>query len=333
MARQNLNNLDLFGTQRTKINDNFTELYDLASRTLSTGLITFGGFGINADPTRYDIGAVKGYIIDSTVEPPTMEYIDRPAETGRLSPFTNTDNLTHVGIGAGGVVVEKNEPFTADEAATIIDLGLIGHLDQTVISVVVNRGAYIQSPTKQLHDLMRVFQPSVKGAKYSASGANLQLARSSGEIFGIGFGNANDITPAETPNTLELATEAVVPNMLLVASDDSFIAATGDNVDPTQYDPNGDINNLVAVSPSNRFTIQYIVVFPEGRTNIQYGQTLYSDMDTAKAALENEAYTVAPVIAENAFIRAALVVRGDCTDLSDPAQAFIKNFGKLGGEV
>lgn len=75
------------------------------------------------------------------------------------------------------------------------------------------------------------------------------------------------------------------------------------------------------------------MAFAEGRTNIQFGQTLYSTMSGATLAIENETYKVADVISENAIILAAIVLKKGATDLSDPTVAFIKNFGKFGGNV
>ena len=73
---------------------------------------------------------------------------------------------------------------------------------------------------------------------------------------------------------------------------------------------------------SNKWTNQLVVIFQDGRTNIQVGQFLYGSKAAALAGITTDAYVVAPVIASLAVSRAWLTVKGTETDLTSTDTEF-----------
>ncbi len=314
------------------------ELQTLVGVLSSTGLKTFGdgtdaALSVNTDTTKFDVGPIDGYIVDATVTPTLTTHVLRSATTAETTPFLATDNVTHIGVNASGTIMTQATPFTDTQSRSIIPLGVVAHPDLSTITVTNARPATIQSPVNQLHDFIRgVQEVRFSGLKYSANGTNLKLDRTAGTLFGIGIQHTATLNPIDNPNTLPLSAETVVTNMLYVASDNSNTAIVSDNLIPTQYDPNGDIDNLVTVG-NNQFTIQYIVAFAEGRTNVQFGQTEYGSLAAGRDAIENEPYILASVIADNAIVLAAIVMKKETTALNNASEVFIKNFGTFGGNI
>ena len=85
---------------------------------------------------------------------------------------------------------------------------------------------------------------------------------------------------------------------------------------------------------ANDATNQRIYLFPTGLARVQYGQTTYSTLTAAVAAILTENFTVYPNNANNGILIGVISVRSDATNLSDAAQAIFtptSKFGELTG--
>lgn len=305
----------------------------------STGLIDVGtGLSINADTTKFDVPAIEGYVVDHTVDPPTVTNVTRAASTGETSPFIGTDTVTYVGCDVNGVLQLKNTPFTDQESREYFVIGTMSTLDNVNWAFAVTRPTIAFGGSAQDQDFMRALGlfRSGQGLCYVGN-ADLTMNRTAGRMGGLGIGFAAGAFPYDDPNALAHVAEAVVGDG---ASGDFFYqtslgggAAAGGGgtlVDPTTWEnPLGS----TATVANSKFTNQYVFMYSSGVTGIQYGQTEYSSLDDAKAAVEKEAFVVNQTNKDLGLLVACISIAKSCTDMSDPATCFITNFGKLGGNL
>ena len=75
----------------------------------STGAIYFGGFSINTDTTKFDIGTIKGWIIDNITDPenPSASYINYTGTTAVTPTYLATNPVTYVGIDINSTIIQK----------------------------------------------------------------------------------------------------------------------------------------------------------------------------------------------------------------------------------
>jgi hypothetical protein len=317
------------------INDILTiEDHKQTHRSASSGVISFAGFTV-ATATTFDIGEVKAQFIDYTdPENPSITTYTRAASAGVTDPLVATANITYVLMTNAGVLeFVGTEPAPSDYTTHKVFLGQIGHPDRTTITSAFSFAANIQNPSSQIRELMYGLGPIVKsGLTFEASALGMTVSRDAGVVVDLGIGSKGNEPFSPIPHTTTIPVLDPVSSFLYVASDQSNVAATV--IDPDNYDPNGSILSLVAVA-SNKFTVQYIVVFKGGFTNIQYGQTEYNSLNAARdAVIAGEDYTFAPVILESALIRTALILKsgitGNLSDAVTAGTAAFYNYGKLG---
>lgn len=77
----------------------------------ATGLISGGLLSINADPTKFDISAGKGTIVDNYTDPenPSILHIEWPEITGITPTFLGSAIVSFVGLDTGGNVAQFKE--------------------------------------------------------------------------------------------------------------------------------------------------------------------------------------------------------------------------------
>lgn len=321
------------------INDNFDELYVLTDRSASAGVVTFDGF-TSVSTTTFDTGIIVAEFLDfADPSNPQATTVTRAKTFADTDPNLATSNISYVCMDSSGVLAFLTEPPTPMYLASDnVFIGQLGHPDRATITTLFSFANTMQNPMSQVRELFWGLAPIVKsGLRFSATATGMTFQRSEGYVVDLGIGSKGNEPFSETPNTSLLPAIDPVNSFLYVASDGSNIAATV--VDPTQYDPNGDITNLVTVS-ANKFTIQYIVVFKGGFTNVQYGQTEYSTIQECRDAFllnENDMFTVAPVIEEAALIRCALAIKqnvtGDLSAAVTAETAQFLNYGKFGRDL
>ena len=302
----------------------------------STGVISFEGFTAFT-ATTFDIGEIKAQFIDYSdpANPIIAPIVIRAAETGITDPLIATANITYVLMNSAGVLEYLGTEPTALDLVDKAFVGQIGHPDRVNITSAISVTSNIQNPASQLRELFAGLGPVVQsGLTFNPSATLMKFSLAAGTVVDLGLG-ANGNEPYSTvSNTKNYAAVDPVPSFLYVASDGSNAAATV--VDPDNYDPNGDILNLVVV-PNNKFTVQYIVIFKGGFINIQYGQSIYDSLDNAmNAVIRGEEYTFADVISQSALVRTALILKkgltGNLIDAVVAGTAHFHNFGKFGIE-
>jgi len=291
---------------------------------LSTGLIKNGLISANVDPTKFNITAGIGIISNfDDPENPTSTIINFPAFTGITPTYLLTGTITYVAINNAAAIVMQATPFTPEQRRSLIVLGAVVHSNLTTINVINNISAPSNASTNQLHDFIEaVGALNLTGNKYTANGANLQLDKSAGLIFKLGSNFAND-----WKNPHELAQISGTSLTFRYRTQNGTEGSDRINLDPALYD----LNNVLTAVPNNKFTIQTVTMFQSGVTRIQYGQTVYDDLATAKNAVFTRNFVLEPNSKENGIIRAYIIMKNTTTSLQNVADADILEAQKFGG--
>lgn len=291
---------------------------------LSTGLIKNGLISANGDPTKFNITAGIGIISNfDDPENPTSAIVNFPAFTGITPTHLLTGTITYVAINNSATVVMQATPFTPEQRRSLIVLGAVVHSNLTTINVINNISAPTNASTNQLHDFIEaVGALNLTGNKYTANGANLQLNKSAGLIFKLGSNFAND-----WKNPHELAQTSGTSLTFRYRTQNGTEGSDRINLDPALYD----LNNVLTSVPNNKFTIQTVTMFQSGVTRIQYGQTVYDDLATAKNAVFTRNFVLEPNSKENGIIRAYIIMKNSTTSLQNVSDADILEAQKFGG--
>jgi len=296
---------------------------------LSTGLIKNGLISANGDPTKFNVTSGIGVVSNfDTPENPISRLVTFPVFTGVTPTYLLTGTITYVAIeeiGTSGVgqLFMQATPFTTEQRRSLIVLGAVIHSNLTTINVINNISAPTNASTNQLHDFIEaVGALNLTGNKYTANGANLQLDKSAGLIFKLGSNFAND-----WKNPHELAQTAGTSLTFRYRTQNGTEGSDRINLDPALYD----LNNVLTSVPNNKFTIQTVTMFQSGVTRIQYGQTVYDDLATAKNAVFTRNFVLEPNSKENGIIRAYIIMRNTTTSLQAVADADILEAQKFGG--
>lgn len=313
--------------------DNTSDLLKPISNAVEHDFASLAGSGayyaqslsINADPTKFDVGAVSGWITTQGANPTRVDvhFAGRTAIT-----VTNlaTSDITYVALDQNGNIVQQTTPFTEPSRRQYIVLGILGHATRTAISsanLVPSLINGLNTRFEMLNDVLGVV--NVSGNVISAVAGTLQLARSTGRMWNISSNYSID------PNSPDFRVQAALsPQTGSRLKRDAVVTTSVTTLDPNQYDLNG---TLTAV-PSNRYSIQRIYVSPRGEAAFVYGQNIYTSMANALAAIDTEAYVENPILSGIATIRAFVIVRGGTTNLATAADATIvaaNKFGASGG--
>lgn len=299
---------------------------DAITAGLGTGITSFGGLTINADPSKFDVGALTAWFVDNTTDPmnPTRMEASFPANNGNSVTAMLTALATYVGVNSAGVIIQQTTPFTAAQRRTIIAIGQVIHSNHTIVNAVNNNPTVSYAPTNQLEDLMEGMGPfNMSGNVVSANGANLNINKTAGMIFKRG---SNYVIDPLNPHQRTISSGTALTFRYRLQDSDEGADTT--LIDPTQYDVAG-VSTLVPAATN--FTIQRVALFQTGLVRIQYGQAAYTNLANALAAIGTENFVYEQNIRENGLIIGYIVVRRNATDLSNAAQCQFVQAPKFAG--
>ena len=297
---------------------------------MGTGLVTGGVMSINADPTKFDITAGSGYIVDNHTDPavPVVTKVTWGAFTAVVAPWLATDLVQNIAINAAGAVVQQLAAFTIAETRDYIIIGrLAGNLSAITFATTAPRVLF--NVALDADDLAASLgQVNIGGGNvFSANGANLNVNKSSGEVYRTG---ANYSADRKSPNIVPSAA-LVAPTFLRTYRNGAggFINVSTTVTDQNFYD-NG-TGTLAAVA-TNKWTVQRIYLAASAtatRAVFVYGQAVYNSLGLAKDGIATEAVVINASL-NDTLLRGWLLVRNGCTDLSDTNEALFIAAGKLG---
>lgn len=301
---------------------------------LTTGIAAGGEMNI-AGPQSVEIKALVGYVADvnelTSVEPTPIK-VDRPTQVVPLDAGALARSVTYWVMDNAGVVTQQAVPATPIQRRTHLALG-ISFYDTNLATLVEvqTQPVILGQPGNQMADFMDAVGPlKLSGNLISPNGVNLSFNKDSGVLFvrgsnhfasGVLTDNPHETTsPAQAPATLR--------RILRTASITTPPAVT--TIDPTNYDVGGVLTPVGG--GTNTSTIQRVWVFPTGVSSaqiaVQYGQSTYSSLTAAVAAVGKATFVRAP-ITSFAALAGYIVVARTATNLSDPAQAVFIQAGKF----
>jgi hypothetical protein len=297
----------------TYVEQDDVDLLLQVKQDLPTGFITGLALSIKVgDPTKAIIGTGAYAVSDfSDLNNIQVNIIQVTTPIEFTPQYLNTNPASYIALDINQNVIQSSSPFDNDDRRTLALIGATIHSNLTIINVVNEIKAPIVAPTNQLHDLIRaVGSLNLEGNVYYPNGANLQINKTAGQIWGLGINSQNYLDPHRL--TIPAQTGLTFRYRLRDTSLPNGESADTNLIDPDHYD-NGGVKTTV---PNNRFTIQRINLFQSGLTRIQYGQTVYQNLDEAKILVQTETFETEMNIADNAIFRAYLIIKKGVTDLT-----------------
>ena len=302
------------------------ELDNLVSNALSTGILTGGILSINSNPSKFDLSAGYGYIIDNTTVPlnPVRTLIHWDNFTGQTSPYLNISDETFVAIDINGNIFYSQTDFTYVQLRQYIIIGWMKHKNFSTINEILSEPMFVPDIQVQFHSFLIAHGPfNIQGNDYSANDNNLLLNRNSGSVFDMGSNYIND---KRQPNiTISNSNSALTFQYFYRISGGTAwnnSISTGITINPNYYD-NG--NGIVLFSSG--WTIQRIYYYaPTNSTSILYGQEIYPDLITSlnsmNIPIQENNYL------EESIFRCWLFVQHGTTNLSDSGTTKFISAGK-----
>lgn len=295
----------------------------------STAPLFGGELTPNADPTKIDISAMTGLVVDFNnsipISPtnPTITFVTYPGATGITPAFAP---ITHYFVDSTGTLIQQAAAPTPAQRRQMIYLGL--SLTQGGILVVDQTLPVIPSQlNNQLVDFMSAAAPfSTSGNVLSANGVNLSINKTVGNIFARAFSQVpnyldphNSILAAQTPIQFRHITRVVgsagpLTNILNVGFYDN-----GGVLTPVGGGANSSTNFRVFGFANNNVVDQIL---------IQYGQNVHASLAAAVNAIPSGTYIQQPATTNGALLGWISVIR-TATNLSDPAQAVFTKASKF----
>ena len=275
---------------------------------LPTGFLQGLQLSINADPTKFNIAAGYYVVTDFTnLTQPVVKIINYAGATGLTPAYLATSNSTYIALDKNQNVISSASPFTDAQRRTLAIIGNVVHSNRTNINIVNEIKAPIVAVGNQLHDFMKAIGfLNESGNVYSANGANLQINKSVGDIFGMGI-NASDYL---SPHKLTIPAQTALTFAYRFQNGTQL--ADTQNINPNIYDVGG----ISTATPSNKWTIQRINLFQSGLSRIQPGQTVYNSFNDAVVSLPTQPFVTEQNIADNAVFRCYLIVQQGTTNLA-----------------
>lgn len=304
----------------------------LLSSVISTNVTSGGELVPNADPTKIDISAMTGWIVDynSTTFPlgptnPQITYVTWPGVTALTPAFAP---FTHYLIDSTGTLVQQATTPTPQQRRDYCYLGLT--LTQGGVIVVDQTLPVIPSQlNNQLLDLMEAAGPFiVNGNVLRSNGANLTFAKNAGDIFTRAFSQVPDY---RDPHNGHLIAQAPVQFRHITA----LIGSAGPIttiLNVANYDPNGAGVVTPVGGGANTSTNFRVWGFANNTVTeqilVQYGQNTYASLAAAVNGLGSGNYIPQPATSSGALLGWISVIRS-ATNLSDPTQCVFTKASKF----
>lgn len=318
---------DVAGTLTADFQGVTGDVMQFLASVLSTGVTSGGEFNPNVDPTKLDITAMTGWIVDYNSSAPfsptnpTLTHVSLAAQTG-LTPVVGVPTgVTHWLVDSTGTLIQQATTPTPTQRRTHIVLGATFQ-SGGVIVVDQTLPVILPQPVNQLVDLMDALGNfNISGNKITPNGANLTIAKQSGVIFARAFSQVptynnphQSILAAQTPTSFRRLTA--------VSGSSGPVVTT---MDVGNYDPNG--AGVVTPIPGGANVSTNFRVWGFGANNVvdqifvQYGQNTYANLAAAVAAIGTSSFIPNPAAAGAGVLIGWISAIRTATNLSDPAQA------------
>ena len=300
---------------------------------ISGGVISVGTGGLGV-ATTFSITDGVGQIIS-----------DDPLGTGNVTsenvvftnitdvPLTNiaTDLITFVSIGSGPTIIQSSTRPTPTERRTNIFLGVVVHVNKTVVDAINNQQDYVVRALGQFRDFVDIVGfLNVSGNILSDTGSGLTIQKSAGKIYATG---SNYSTNPQSPNikSLNLIDTSAGGTFQYRMSDGTNTVPDNTTVSPTLWE--NPLGTLATVG-NNKFTIIRFYSFTSNNLKALYGQEEFSSLEQARAAVQSgNNFLTEPSILANGLLIGYLIVKNNVLNLTTAlasGDAVFINSGKFG---
>lgn len=301
---------------------------DTAIFACATGSLTGGSISkCPEDETKIHVEAGTSLYVDMTDRTnPIVEILSWDYEC--FYPSISGVDTKWVGIqrtapGVGGIVVSNK--FSQLEKRFITILGRCWNFSGTdVIEGTGNYKAGAFNNDKTIQDLAYALGTiNIYGnTYYTTTSGVMRLSRSYGEAFRF---SANYDNSEVSPN---------IYNSLTVEDIDYYtyhlfgtFSVPKTDIDCDYYDDNG----VRTAIPTDKWTIQRVYYYPVSSiTSMTYGQHIYDSYEDAYANMFTESVNLNRGTMEGTALRAYLIVKQGCDDLTDTSKAVLFEAGSIG---
>lgn len=289
----------------------------------STSVLSGAEFTPNADPTKIDISATTGIVVDYDSSAPltgTNPMITSVTWGGAVAVTPLFAPFTYFLLSSTGTLIQQANRPTATQRRQNISLGFT-RTEAGIITIDQTLPVIPSQLNNQVVDLMEGMGPfTTSGNRLTANGANLSINKTAGNVFSRAFNQVpdyldphNSALPAQTPMNFRHITAVV-----------GSAGALTTLLNVANYDPGG----LGVVTPvgggANTSTNFRIFAFANNNVNdqilIQYGQNTYASLAAAVQNIPAGTYTPNPVTNSAVLLGWISVIR-TATNLSDITQA------------
>lgn len=280
----------------------------VSSEVDSTGILTGGILSVGSGSDEFSISDGTSQYVTPTGVTTSLSFSGH--SNIPVTPALIAANIiTFVGINASDVIIQQASPFTVEQAATIVVLGVIVHVDKVNVNDVNNEQHVVFNVASQLHAFAQAlgfFNGS--GNEFIESGADLTIKKLVGSIHVIGAGYP---TSSLKPNIKDLPEVDKQPFQYRYNN-----GTSGTNnitiIDPTIIDLGNGAGDTVG---GGKYTAQWIFLFPSGNVKIQAGQKQHNDLKKAREGIKKDKFIVEPSIKANGLLRGWLVIKENVTDI------------------
>ena len=303
----------------------------LEGNVISGGVFYFQtpGFTIST-PTSINISPLKGWIVDNagptSSTRPTVKLIEYPGATGVTLSNITTATETYFLINQNAVLTQQTTFPTSRQRRENIYIGKVGHANKATIANVFPEPDIDISPAAQVRDMFTAIKLINDGVYPSYVGANLTFKTTQGTLYGMGIGYITDVL---NPSSIPIPAQNPVTFQYRLRTGGTYSNTTV--IDPGFYD-NAGVRTAIG-SPTKQATNQRIFLIQNGIFRVQYGQTVYSDLTTALASVQDEVFDTFSNFRDNGILIGILSVVSNATNLSDPLQAKFLLVSKFGETV
>lgn len=297
--------------------------------SVSSGLYSGGTLSITSgDNTKFDISGGSGIISDYWTTPgiETEYHFSWATQTGITTTYLSSSTQSFIAINRFGAIQQYPTFVDNSQRRDYVILGQLGHSSKTGITAISVYTTGYDSSIEVARDIIQQLRLINEGNIITANGANLNINKSTGYLFGLGLNYRNDI---RNPN--KITTSAKTAASFTYRTQSGGTSTSVSFIDPTNYDVGGVITAIGG--GSNTSTNQRIYLSPNNNIIIQYGQETYSTLLGAIAGVQYESFIEYINVATNSILIGILSVNKNATDLSDINQARFLPVSKFGENI
>jgi hypothetical protein len=299
--------------QHPEYNVDTTKWENKAPNAFHTSLFDGGLITINADPTKFDLAAGSGQIVDTYTNPlkPIKKNISWVGQTAVLDTGIGSGPLTYIGIDSGGAIDQLTAIPTPEQRRDLIIVGATLHIGAAITSAIDYSNVLANDLGQTVQDMAENIGPMRFDGILHTPNIDLTFGITAGTYFGAGY---RAILDKKNPNYVAISSQPVA-TFLTTYKDgggDYTVGAPVTDVPVGFYD-NG--SGVLQAVPVTNWSI--LRLFSTSASNVlQYGQNVYTSHTEALDAINRESFTLNPALERSLHV-GYIVVRNDCADLSD----------------